>query len=49
MMPCALEKRSGWEAICTMSLCLVIAQNGRYPGGEKYATGASARNRVHTA
>ena len=49
MIPCALEKRSGCVAICTMSACFVIAQNGRYPGGAKYATGASARSRVHTA
>jgi len=49
MMPCALEKRTGCDATSTMSACLVIAQNGRYPAGAKCATGASARSRVHTA
>ena len=28
VMPCALENRSGCVAICRMSACLVIAQNG---------------------
>ncbi len=48
-MPCALEKRSGCFAISKMSACFVIAQNGSQPSGAKYATGASARRRVHTS
>src|SRR5262249_31760989 len=49
MIPCALEKRSGCDAISATSACFVIAQNGRYPGGAKCATGASARSRVQTS
>jgi len=49
MIPCSLEKRRGWDEISAMSACFVIAQKGRYPGGSKYATGASARSCVHTA
>ena len=48
VIPLALEKSSGWEATWTRSACLVMAQNGGNPGGSKYATGASARNRAHT-
>ena len=47
--PWALEKRNGCAAIWTMSACLVIAQNGRSPAASMRATGASARNRVHTS
>ncbi len=49
VIPRALEKRRGCFEISRMSACFVIAQNGSNPGGAKYATGASARNRVHTA
>ncbi len=33
MIPCSLEKRSGWAATWVMSACFVTAQKGRYPGG----------------
>ena len=48
-IPCALENRSGCFEISRMSACLVIAQNGSYPSGAKYATGDSARSLVQTS
>ncbi len=48
-IPCALEKRRGWDATCWTSACFVTAQNGSYPGGAQNATGDSARSRVHSS
>ena len=33
--PPALEKRSGWAEISTMSACRVMAQNDSKPGGSR--------------
>ena len=49
VVPWALEKSRGCEAMRWTSACLVIAQNGASPGGSNRATGASARNRVQTS
>ena len=49
VMPCALENSSGCFEISRMSACFVIAQNGSSPAASKYATGASARSRVHSS
>jgi hypothetical protein len=47
--PCSFENCVGRDAMDWMSACFVIAQNGSNPSGSKYATGASARSRVHAS
>ena len=49
MSPCSFENRVGCDATSRMSACFVMAQNGSYPSGSNQATGAWARNCVHTS